>query len=152
MVLGGLRGTDLGIRRSCAGKPPSSLHNEGRAWDWAPQSPARAWDFLRCATEGEAELARRAGIYEAIYERKIWTSDARKWRPYAGPDPHVSHVHVGFSRAGAAAQTSLYAILESGQPTTDASLEPTRTTGAVRLAATAAALAASVAALALEKL
>jgi hypothetical protein len=34
-------------------------------------------------------------IASAIYPTMAW-----KWRPYDGPDPHTSHIHISFAPAG----------------------------------------------------
>jgi hypothetical protein len=113
-VLARFGGGDLGISRDCAIGGPSE-HHEGRAWDWGttpgPESLAfLSWLLGPDAATGEPHgVARRAGVMYAIFNHHIWRAyGARTWEPYSGPNPHTDHVHLSFSRAGAAGQTSFY--------------------------------------------
>ncbi len=119
-VLGRFGGTDLGIIRQCDNKPDE--HEEGRAWDWGiadPAHPADVAGFLRWLlasdTHGRPHAqARRLGVMYVIYNRQMWRSYDRPgqprgaWYPYAGPDPHNTHIHISLSRAGAAGSTSFH--------------------------------------------
>lgn len=120
-VLAELGGKSLGIVRACdAPWLEISVHNEGRGWDWAPPNKAAADELIACLLKERNRmrdaLARRAGIRVIIWQRRIWISDGQGWRDYTkkGGDPHTGHVHFAFSRRGAAAQTSLYVLDESG--------------------------------------
>jgi hypothetical protein len=112
------RAADWGILRKCEPNRQSSKHQQGRAWDWHPSSPAKA-DTLIAAlladdTAGNKHaLARRAGIRTIIWNKRIWHSGKRGWRDYRGTNPHEDHVHFGFGWAGAKGDTSLYAHLAS---------------------------------------
>ena len=127
LVLRQFGGGDLGITRVCDDTPDE--HEEGRAWDWGivpgatmpgtPYQPADVAGFLAWLLGPDAEgrlhaIARRAGVMYVIYDRQMWRAyDAPgrprgRWYPYTGPDPHDTHIHVSFSRAGAAGLTSLY--------------------------------------------
>lgn len=91
-------GTNLGIYnpKTIPGTAVLSLHAEGRAADlgcprWASWATVLA-DQLRSYS---AEL----GVQCVIYDRRIWSGaypDAG-WRPYAGADPHDTHLHVELS-------------------------------------------------------
>ena len=118
----------FGIVRACnlGGR---SEHKEGRAWDWRvnaadPKQRAQAHDMLRWlfasdALGNRAANARRVGLMYLIHDRKIWSAygPGTGWRPYSGPNPHTDHMHMSFSRAGAKAQTSWYAVVGPGPVT-----------------------------------
>lgn len=123
-VLATFGGHSAGIGRPChIGK--TSLHHEGRAWDWGvdatdPEDVERVEALLsfllKDGPEGKHEMLRRAGIVVIIFDRQIWSTLHKKWRPY-GRDPHTDHVHFGFSPEGAMAETSFYRMLgEPGTP------------------------------------
>ena len=125
-VLEHLGGADSGICRGCGGQPASSEHNEGRAWDWQvqatkPDDVARVeqlFDWL-FATDlnGNAEANfRRAGLRYIIWDRQIWSSQTRQWKPYTGKSPHRDHVHFTFSWPGALGETSFYDWLSGNAP------------------------------------
>jgi hypothetical protein len=108
-----------GIARDCSigGR---SEHKEGRAWDWHvvytnPKQRAQAADFAHWlfATDAYGNTfaqARRLGVMYVIWNHKIWSSYAAGagWRPYTGPDPHTSHMHISLSWAGALKKTSYW--------------------------------------------
>lgn len=78
----------------------TSLHGEGRAFDWGCAKgalwAAEAADFL-------VEHSKQLGIQCVIYDRRIWSGahpDAG-WRPYHGVDAHTTHLHIEFSWAAA---------------------------------------------------
>ena len=120
-VLGEYGGNDLGIVRLCAGEDATSLHHEGRAWDWGPALNAsggfdagalEGWQedvrlLLAHLEDNADELARAAGLRVIIFDRRMWIA-GQGWKNYGGSDSHSTHVHFGLSRAGAAGQTSLY--------------------------------------------
>jgi hypothetical protein len=105
-----------GIIRNCSAPGVAggrSEHKEGRAWDWMlnPNSYAdqaagqQAVDWLLA---DDAVNARRLGVMYLIWNRRIWSAhlDSAGWRAYDYGDPHVSHIHVSFSWAGAEKRTS----------------------------------------------
>jgi hypothetical protein len=108
-----------GIARDCSigGR---SEHKEGRAWDWHvvytnPRQRAQAADFAHWLFATDAygnrfAQARRLGVMYVIWNHKIWSSYNANagWRPYTGPDPHTSHMHVSLSWAGALKKTSYW--------------------------------------------
>jgi hypothetical protein len=108
-----------GIARDCAigGK---SEHKEGRAWDWHvtyanTKQRAQAADFVHWLFGTDAygnkfAQARRLGVMYVIWNKKIWSSynAGTGWRPYTGADPHVSHMHISLSWAGAQKKTSYW--------------------------------------------
>lgn len=90
--------------------PPTSLHIEGRAWDWAPDRPEHAAvllsDLLATDLAGNREAgARRVGLAQIIHGTRIWVA-GRGWQPYQGPSH--PHVHFGFGWPGAEARTSWF--------------------------------------------
>lgn len=101
-------GRDGGIWRDCNVGGGRSEHHEGRAWDWLTDVPtARA--LVDVLLANEAELARRAGLLYLIHDGRIWRAyEPRGWAAYGGGDPHRDHLHVSFTHAGAAGETSFY--------------------------------------------
>ena len=97
-----------------------SLHAEGRAVDWYRRAsdPAEAAEAQRIidwllgtdAAGNAHAVARRMGVQEIIWNRRIWTANraAEGWRAYGGVNPHTDHLHIGLNRAGAARQTSYW--------------------------------------------
>lgn len=127
-------GRDVGIARSCSAA--YSGHEEGRAFDWGvpyrpnvvddqgrPAPHVKPFDaaaaerlvaeLLAAGPSGEHELARRLGVMYLIYNRRIWRSYDRPgiprgWAAYGGASPHVDHVHLSQSWAGARGETSAF--------------------------------------------
>lgn len=109
----------LGITSDCAVRGRSE-HKEGRAWDWAVSAHDRAdaaratallnWLLKKDGRGKKYASARRLGIMYIIWNRRIWGSAHAKdgWRPYAGANPHTTHVHFSFSCAGAMGRTSFW--------------------------------------------
>lgn len=146
-VLRELGGGDFGISRACGVGQPSH-HHEGRAWDWAldvgkPVDVARADAMIawlsKPGPDGPDEMARRAGVVSVIWNKQVWHPG--QWdgfRPYDGYDaagvctkapcahPHTDHMHLSFSRAAAAGQTSFMRwLLNGGAGTLPGLDEPT---------------------------
>lgn len=133
-VLGHEGGWDGGIVRPCpSGDAPASGHYSGRAWDWMisalePGEKARADEVIDWLLANDAEMFRRVGLTYLIWDKRKWGGLRARWEPYDGFDvhgqctrdvcrnPHVSHVHFSFSKAGAAAETSFYDWLQGGEP------------------------------------
>jgi hypothetical protein len=100
-----------------------SEHKEGRAWDWRVCSVTQVelvealfdWLFATDRYGNAHALARRWGLMYVIYDRRIWGAYLadQGWRPYAGADPHVDHVHFSFSWAGALRRTSWWEAVAS---------------------------------------
>jgi hypothetical protein len=114
------------------GKREASLHAENRAIDWhldaAVAADRRAAtqliDLLLAAdAAGNAQaLARRMGVEELIWDCEYWAAGMSEFIPYRvclnrrgkeikGIDKtvaHRDHVHIGMTRAGAAAKTSFW--------------------------------------------
>jgi monoamine oxidase len=112
-----------------------SLHAEGRAVDWFPADVADAqrildWLLAPDATGNEHALARRMGVQELIWNRRVWTArrQADGWRDHGGANPHTDHLHIGMSWAGARMQTSYWtaqgALALSGGEGRKASRDP----------------------------
>lgn len=116
-VLARFGGADAGIVRDCLVGGVSE-HKEGRAWDWAIPSRQAAEQMLAWLMEPDSfgrphARLRRAGVMYLIYDRHIWSAyrgpaGSQAWRPYTGENPHADHMHVSFSRDGAAGATSFY--------------------------------------------
>ena len=104
--------------RACTGGVATSEHNDGRAIDFMllaanPADLAVATSFLTWLTKTDAAgvpfaNARRLGIMYVIWNRQMWQAVDPVWRPYTGPVPHIDHVHISLSRAGAQLQTSFW--------------------------------------------
>ena len=114
------------------GKHEASLHAENRALDWhldagvaADRRAAAGLIDLLLATDsaGNAQaLARRMGVEELIWDCGYWAAGMTGFQPYrpcfgkrGKPREHVNvtvahrdHVHIGMTRAGAAAKTSFW--------------------------------------------
>ena len=114
------------------GKQEASLHAENRAIDWhldvnvrADRRAAKRLIALLLATDAAGNpqaLARRMGVEELIWDCEYWMAGMTDFIPYRvclnrrgkeikGIDPtvaHRDHVHIGMTRAGAAAKTSFW--------------------------------------------
>jgi hypothetical protein len=108
--------------RPIRGGTSLSLHAEGRAVDYYvnandPQELQVGDQIVRWLLDPDDAgnshaVARRLGVQEVIWNRRIWTAGRRRddgMRPYSGVDPHTNHLHVGQNRAGAAMQTTYWA-------------------------------------------
>ena len=114
------------------GKNEASLHAENRAIDWhldvdvpADRRAAEQLIDLLLATDAAGNtqaLARRMGVEELIWDCEYWAAGMAHFIPYRvcldrrgreikGVDKtvaHRDHVHIGMTRAGAAAKTSFW--------------------------------------------
>lgn len=89
-------GYNLGIYncRTVRGGSTTSLHGEGRAFDFG---------FPVGDPDGDRALRRllrapgRLGIQCIIYERKIYSRVSPEGRDYTGLVPHLDHLHVEFT-------------------------------------------------------
>ncbi len=110
-VLGRWGGTDLGIWASSQhhDQNPHSEHEVGQAWDWGQPSSSSVNELVDWLEANGDEWARRTGVGYLIHARQMrrWY-DPQGWSDYHGADPHTSHVHFSFSRAGAMGETSAY--------------------------------------------
>jgi hypothetical protein len=104
-------GTDLGIWASAQhhDQNPHSEHEVGQAWDWGFPNSQAVDELLSWLEDNGDEWARRTGVGYLLFNRRErrWF-DPRGWAPYNGSDPHTTHVHLSFSRAGAMGETSAY--------------------------------------------
>ena len=114
------------------GKREASLHSEKRAIDWHLDASSRADSraaetlirlLLAPDAAGNAQaLARRMGVEEIIWDCGYWGAGMTQFEPY-GPCyskrgklrrkvnatvAHRDHVHIGMTKAGAAARTSFW--------------------------------------------
>lgn len=106
--------------RSIRGSDSLSLHAEGRAVDFRPQS-AHERDAI---ADWAVRNADKLGVQEVIvYETKrIWTStrSASGWRPYNGVSSGFHHIHIGQHREGAGLTGTGYDPRIMAQAATDA--------------------------------
>jgi hypothetical protein len=114
------------------GKHEASLHAENRAIDWHLDASVAAdrraatklIDLLLAADSvgNEQALARRMGVEELIWDCEYWGAGMPEFQPYrpcygkrgklrANVDTtvaHRDHIHIGMTKAGAAAKTSFW--------------------------------------------
>ena len=114
------------------GKKEASLHAENRAIDWhldhdvrADRKAAAKLIDLLLATDSAGNpqaLARRMGVEELIWDCEYWAAGMTDFIPYRvcftkrGKEikgvnktvAHRDHVHIGMTKAGAAAKTSFW--------------------------------------------
>lgn len=94
---------NLGIfnRRNIAGTTTPSLHAEGRAIDIglkvSNSTEKTIGDQLFMAF---TDLGSQIGLQEVIWNRQIWSDRRTAVHRYTGANPHIDHVHVGFTRVG----------------------------------------------------
>ena len=114
------------------GKHSASLHAENRAIDWhldvrnaADRRAGKALIKLLLAPDAQGNpfaLARRMGVEELIWDCSYWGAGMAQFKDY-GPcygrsgkrrkhvNPtvgHLDHIHIGMSKAGAAARTTFW--------------------------------------------
>jgi hypothetical protein len=115
----------IGIARSpCSSS--TSEHYEGRAVDWMVDATTRAGKnkagaFLDWLLEQDDHgnrhaMARRLGIMYIIFNRQMWTSYERGWKPYSGINPHTDHIHISLSYDGSTGRTSFWTGKPLGTP------------------------------------
>ena len=114
------------------GKREASLHAENRAIDWhldvavaADRRAAEKLIELLLATDSvgnEQALARRMGVEELIWDCEYWAAGMSEFQPYRvcygrrgklrrdmnKTVAHRDHIHIGMTKAGAAAKTSFW--------------------------------------------
>ncbi|MEZ4288160.1 MAG: hypothetical protein R3A47_08465 [Polyangiales bacterium] len=103
---------DLGIVRACAGSD-RSLHKAGRAFDWGLNINNSAEKQLANGFIGWAlspdefghshAMARRMGIAELIWNRRIYTTRQSPLFTgvyYSGASAHTDHIHMSFTKRG----------------------------------------------------
>ena len=114
------------------GEHEASLHAENRAIDWHLDAAARAdrraarelIDLLLAAdwAGNEQALARRMGVEELIWDCEYWAAGMPEFQPYRvcygkrgklrrhvnETVAHRDHIHIGMTKAGAAAKTSFW--------------------------------------------
>ncbi len=115
------------------GKGSASLHAEGRAIDWHldvrdPAQRRAGEKLIRLLLAPDADgnpqaLARRMGVEELIWDCGYWGAGMTEFSKY-GPcfaksgkkrkrvgatTAHLDHIHIGLTKAGAAARTSFWA-------------------------------------------
>ena len=108
------------------GKRSASLHAENRAIDWhldvdrqADRAAARKLITVLLAPDAAGTphaLARRMGVQELIWDCSYWGAGMADFVPYRACDregvdrttAHRDHVHIGFTKAGAAGRTTFW--------------------------------------------
>jgi hypothetical protein len=114
------------------GKGSASLHAEGRAVDWHldvrdPAQRRAGYRLIRLLLAPDKAgnpqaLARRMGVEELIWDCGYWGAGGAAFSKYSvcfsshgqrrtRVDPtagHLDHIHIGLSKAGAAAKTSFW--------------------------------------------
>lgn len=78
----------------------TSLHGEGRAFDWGCTAGAK---WAADAADYLVTHSKELGIQCVIYNRRIWSGahPSSGWRAYHGVDAHTTHLHIEFSWAAA---------------------------------------------------
>lgn len=90
----------------------TSQHGTGRAIDLA--IPTRAGDASNELGDPVANWlvanSQAIGVQLIIWDRTVWVGSLTGTRdlPYAGPDPHVDHIHVELNVAGGARSTDFF--------------------------------------------
>jgi uncharacterized protein YraI len=93
--------------RSVRGGSNLSLHGEGRAVDYmlnVNNAKEKAiGDRIVAHFVNNPENAKKFGVQEVIFNRKIWTAfkPTAGMQPYNGENPHTDHVHIGLNKWGA---------------------------------------------------
>lgn len=114
------------------GRGEASLHAENRAIDWHlnvydPRDYRAARKLIRLLLAPDRAgnpqaLARRMGVEELIWDCSYWAAGMDQFRPYSAclnkhgdvrrhvnrTVAHRDHVHIGMSKAGAAARTTFW--------------------------------------------
>jgi hypothetical protein len=93
----------------------TGFHPVGQALDVFMKGTSAMQSFADWLTANKGEMARRLGLVQIIWNRKMWRSynsgsgrPQGAWGVYNGSDPHTSHVHISFGSAGAAGTTSFF--------------------------------------------
>ena len=111
------------------GRSSASLHAESRAIDWHPTSRDAAAKLIEellapDKAGNQHALARRMGVEELIWDCSYWGAGAPQFAKYdycygrsgkrkKGLNPtaaHMDHVHIGFTKKGAAGRTSFWKL------------------------------------------
>ena len=109
------------------GRGSASLHAESRAIDWNPSSRRAAAELIELLLAPDRAgspqaLARRMGIQEIIWDCAYWGAGQEQFSEYGycfgrdgkrrkGLNPtaaHLDHLHIGFTKRGAAGRTSYW--------------------------------------------
>ena len=88
--------------------PGASLHAVARAWDIGVPNRTtghRIADHLVTPTCSTSTVLESFGGVELIWNTRRWTRE-HGWRVYAGPNPHSTVLHLGFSTAWCASPAS----------------------------------------------
>jgi hypothetical protein len=112
--------TSLGDMRACS-VGGTSEHYDGRAFDWGADHrvPAQRaagksllkWLFATDAEGNQDAMFRRLGLMYVIWNKRIWGTWSKQWKPYSCSgvtDCHVNHIHFSFDWAGAREKTSYW--------------------------------------------
>ena len=132
------------------GKGSASLHAENRAVDWhldasvaADKREARRIILLLLAPDRAGNpqaLARRMGVEEIIWDCGYWSAGMSAFKPYSPcysksgrlrkkvnkTVAHRDHLHIGMTKAGAAAKTSFWTRKAAAPQSGNRPARPTR--------------------------
>lgn len=93
----GLARTEV-VRDRARCREQRSEHCEARGIDlFSSLKPHRRTMFEKLIRHADA-----LGVQSVIADRRVWGFGTWRERDYTGPNPHVDHVHVGFTRHAAA--------------------------------------------------
>ena len=96
-----VRNLGIYVRRNIAGTNSPSLHSEGRAIDLGLLVSNPTEKLIGSQIfQAFADLGAQIGLQEVIWNRQIWSEHRPQVRAYTGANPHIDHVHVGFTRDG----------------------------------------------------
>ena len=97
--------------RKISGTNSQSIHGTGRAID-IMIPPHSGWQANNTAGDRIANWlamnAKSLGMQLIIWDRSLWRSNRGYISGYSGQSPHVDHLHVEFTKAGANGQTSWF--------------------------------------------
>lgn len=93
---------------------------------------SRMQPFADWLTANNGEMARRLGIVQIFFNRRMWrsytsgpTRPQGQWTAFNGADPHTGHIHISFGAEGAAGTTSFFTeVLGGGPPMPPADSHP----------------------------
>lgn len=106
----------------------SGFHPIGQALDiyLDGSTVPRMQPFADWLTANNAEMARRLGIVQIIFNRRIWrsytsgpTRPQNQWTSFSGADPHTGHIHISFAEAGATGSTTFFTEFLAPPPPPD---------------------------------
>jgi hypothetical protein len=97
-------------------------HSVGQALDVFIYGHAAKQRFADWLVANNAEMARRLGLTQIIWNHRMWRSytssggSQNQWSSYNGSNPHTDHIHISFAEAGARGETSFFRDVIGGAP------------------------------------